>query len=162
MLYRKVDEQDVPQITELYNWYITNGVESFETEPLPVGEMRRRVMDISSRFPYYVAVEEGRVEGYCYAHQWKERAAYAHTFETTIYLRPSAKRQGIGTALMELLIADCRAMGCRALIACITGENTSSIAFHSRLGFERASLFRSVGYKMGRWLDVVDMELLLW
>ena len=162
MLYRKVDEQDVPQITELYNWYITNGVESFETEPLPVGEMRRRVMDISSRFPYYVAVEEGRVEGYCYAHQWKERAAYAHTFETTIYLRPSAKRQGIGTALMELLIADCRAMGCRALIACITGENTSSIAFHSRLGFERVSLFRSVGYKMGRWLDVVDMELLLW
>lgn len=162
MLYRKVDEQDVPQITELYNWYITNGVESFETEPLPVGEMRRRVMDISSRFPYYVAVEEGRVEGYCYAHQWKERAAYAHTFETTIYLRPSAKRQGIGTALMELLIADCRALGCRALIACITGENTSSIAFHSRLGFERASLFRSVGYKMGHWLDVVDMELLLW
>ena len=162
MLYRKVDEQDVPQITELYNWYITNGVESFETKPLPVGEMRRRVMDISSRFPYYVAVEEGRVEGYCYAHQWKERAAYAHTFETTIYLRPSAKRQGIGTALMELLIADCRAMGCRALIACITGENMSSIAFHSRLGFERASLFRSVGYKMGRWLDVVDMELLLW
>ena len=162
MFYRKVEEQDILQITELYNWYILNGVESFETEPLSVEDMRRRVTDISLRFPYYVAVEEGRVEGYCYAHPWKERAAYAHTFETTIYLRPAAKRQGIGTGLMSLLISDCRQMGCRALIACITGENTSSIAFHRRLGFEQVSLFRSVGYKHGRWLDVVDMELLLW
>ncbi len=162
MLYRKVEEQDVPQITELYNWYITNGVESFETEPLPVGEMRRRVMDISPRWPYYVAEERGRVVGFCYAHPWKERAAYCNTLETTIYLDPSVHRQGVGTTLMRQLIADCRALGCRALIACITGENTSSIAFHSRLGFERVSLFRSVGYKMGRWLDVVGMELLLW
>ena len=109
-----------------------------------------------------MAEERGRVVGFCYAHPWKERAAYCNTLETTIYLDPSVHRQGVGTALMRQLIADCRAMGCRALIACITGENTSSIAFHSRLGFERVSLFRSVGYKMGRWLDVVDMELLLW
>lgn len=162
MLYRKVEEQDVPQITELYNWYITNGVESFETEAVSADEMRRRVAGISPRWPYYVAEERGRVVGFCYAHPWKERAAYCNTLETTIYLDPSVHRQGVGTTLMRQLIADCRAMGCRALIACITGENTSSIAFHSRLGFERVSLFRSVGYKMGRWLDVVDMELLLW
>lgn len=163
MFYRKVEERDVPQITALYNRYILNGVETFETEPLAEELMRRRVMDISSRFPYYVAVDgEGRVAGFCYAHPWKERAAYARTFETTIYLSPGIKRQGVGTMLMELLIADCRSLGAKALIACITGCNDASLAFHSSLGFSRASLFRSVGYKHGRWLDVVDMELLLW
>ena len=161
MFYRKIEEQDIPQITELYNWYIANGVESFETEPLTEGQMRRRVEDISARFPYYVAVDEGRVVGYCYAHPWKERAAYSRTFETTIYLRHDIKRQGVGTELMRLLITDCRSLGCKALIACITGENEASIAFHRRLGFEQASLFKSVGYKHGRWLDVVDMELIL-
>ena len=62
---------------------------------------------------------------------------------------------------MEKLVDECRRRGFKALIACITGENEASIAFHRRLGFEQVSLFRSVGYKHGRWLDVVDMELLL-
>lgn len=161
MTIRQVELTDVPQITSLYNWYIVNGVESFETEPLGEDEMRRRVEGISGRFPYYVAVEEGRVAGYCYAHPWKERAAYSNTLETTIYLHPDFKGRGTGTALMARLVADCRRMGFKALIACITGENEASIAFHRKLGFEQASLFRSVGYKHGRWLDVVDMELLL-
>ena len=61
MFYRKIEEQDIPQITELYNWYILNGVESFETEPLTVEQMRRRVEDISRQFPYYVAVEDNHL-----------------------------------------------------------------------------------------------------
>ena len=162
MLYRKLKSSDIPQITELYNWYIVNGVESFETEPLTGEQMRRRAEAIAAEYPYYVAEdEEGRVAGYCYAHPWKERAAYSHTLETTIYLDPAFKRSGVGTALMRLLIADCRRLGCKALIACITGDNAASIAFHRKLGFEQASLFRSVGYKHGRWLDVVDMEMIL-
>ena len=162
MFYRKIEEQDIPQITELYNWYIVNGVESFETEPLTVDEMRRRVEEISARFPYYVAVdEEGRVEGYCYAHPWKERAAYSNTLETTIYLDPHAKRRGTGTALMNLLVNDCRRLGFKALIACITHENAGSRRLHQKLGFRQVSLFKEVGWKFGRWLDVSDWELLL-
>ena len=161
MLYRKLKSSDIPQITELYNC-IVNGVESFETEPLTGEQMRRRAEAIAAEYPYYVAEDEGgRVAGYCYAHPWKERAAYSHTLETTIYLDPAFKRSGTGTALMRLLIADCRRLGCKALIACITGDNAASIAFHRKLGFEQASLFRSVGYKHGRWLDVVDMEMIL-
>lgn len=161
MTIRQVRPDDAGQITELYNWYIVNGVESFETEPLPVSEMLSRIEHISASYPYYVAEVDGRVAGYCYAHLWKERAAYSNTLETTIYLNPEFKRHGAGTALMDRLIADCRRMGVKALIACITGENDASIAFHRRLGFEQVSLFKSVGYKHGRWLDVVDMELLL-
>ena len=80
MFYRKVSTEDIPQITELYNWYIVNGVESFETEPLTVEQMRRRVEDISTRFPYYVAVDEGRVVGYCYE-AGRHRGGYGHVVE---------------------------------------------------------------------------------
>lgn len=160
-MIRPVETKDIPQITEIYNRYILNGVESFETEALTEERMGGRIAGIYPDFPYYVAEEEGRVVGFCYAHPWKERAAYANTLETTIYLRHGATRQGTGTALMEKLVDECRRRGFKALIACITGENEASIVFHRRLGFEQVSLFRSVGYKHGRWLDVVDMELLL-
>ena len=71
MTIRQVELTDVPQITSLYNWYIVNGVESFETEPLGEDEMRRRVEGIAGRFPYYVAVEEGWGGGCCYAPPWE-------------------------------------------------------------------------------------------
>lgn len=62
---------------------------------------------------------------------------------------------------MERLIDACRTKGCHALIACITGDNEPSITFHERLGFTKVSCFNQVGRKFGRWLDVVDYELLL-
>lgn len=157
---RPATENDAAAITGIYNYYVSHTTVSFETAPLSVGEMRQRIRAISAEFPYLVAEEEGRVAGYSYAHLWKEREAYRHTWEVTIYLDPSRKGHGIGSALMKRLIDDCRATGrCSRLIACITGENAASIAFHSRMGFEEVSHFRCVGYKFGRWLDVVDMEL---
>lgn len=98
---------------------------------------------------------------YAYAHPWKERAAYAATWETTVYADHACVRRGLGTALMRVLIDRCRRQGCRVLIACITGCNAPSIAMHSKLGFFRASHFKGVGMKMGRTLDVVDYELRL-
>ena len=99
--------------------------------------------------------------GYAYVHQWKERAAYTKTLETTIYLSSDVKHAGIGSALMQQIIKDCRQLGYKVLIACITGENLESIQFHKKLSFVQASLFHNVGKKFGRWLDVVDMELQL-
>lgn len=124
--------------------------------------MGERIKDISTEYPYYVYEnEDGTVSGYCYAHRWKEREAYSHTLETTIYLAPGIERRGIGTQLMHMLIDECRHRGFVALIACITGDNEASIKMHASLGFEQKSCFEKVGIKFGKMLDVVDMELLL-
>lgn len=148
-MIRDVEDRDIARITQIYNWYIVNGVETFETEPLSVEQMRSRVRAISATHPYIVAEEDGEVKAYAYAHPWKERAAYAATWETTVYADPACVRRGLGTSLM------------RVLIACITGCNAPSIAMHSKLGFFRASHFKGVGVKMGRTLDVTDYELRL-
>ena len=160
-MIRKVLLSDAETIAAIYNHYVTTTTVSFEVEPLSVEEMRQRISAVAAAFPYYVYEHEGRVVGFCYAHKWKERAAYDKTLETTIYLSPDCLHRGIGQQLMETLISDCRERGARVLIACITYGNVSSIRFHERLGFGQVSHFHQVGFKFGRSLDVVDYQLVL-
>lgn len=160
-MIREVKPDDAADIVTIYNRYIAETTVTFETVKLSTVQMQQRIKEIFHHFPYYVYETEGKVVGYAYVYQWKERAAYAKTLETTIYLSSDVKHAGIGSALMQQIIKDCRQIGYKVLIACITGENLESIQFHKKLGFVQASLFHNVGKKFGRWLDVVDMELQL-
>ncbi|OUP15880.1 GNAT family N-acetyltransferase [Parabacteroides distasonis] len=160
-MIRNVSLRDAKAIVDIYNEYIVNSVITFETEPLREEEMRERMAAISASYPYLVYLVDDEVAGYCYAHAWKERAAYRYTLETTVYLSPGYKGKGIGRLLMERLIEECRAGGFHALIACITEGNEASYSLHEKLGFRKVSHFEKVGMKFGRWLDVVDYELIL-
>lgn len=151
----------MPEITEIYNHYVLDTDISFETEPVSVGEMTRRMEMYSAKQPYFVCETDGHIAGYCYAHPWKGYAAYAGTLETTVYLDPRFTRRGIGRMLMERLITACREAGFDSLIACITYGNEASCRLHERLGFREVSHFKEVGRKFGRMLDVVDMQLQL-
>ena len=158
-MIRPVTASDARQIVDIYNDYILNTTISFETVPLTVEQMQRRIEEIASHCPYIVWEEDDEIAGYCYAHPWKERAAYHLTLETTVYLSPQYFRKSIGTKLMQRLIVDCRKMGFKVLIACITADNEASIEMHRQLGFKQVSYFEQVGEKFGKMLDVVDMQL---
>lgn len=160
-MIRKVRLSDAEEIAQIYNRYVTESTATFETVPVSAEEMKKRIGDISMRFPYFVWEQDGRVLGYSYAHPWKERAAYSMTLETTVYVAMDAARHGVGKSLMHKLTDECRSLGFHALVACITAENLPSISLHSKLGFTEVSRFHEVGFKFGRWLDIVDMELLL-
>ena len=150
---------DAREIAEIYNRYVANTTATFELRPLTEEEMRGRIEEVAAKFPYYVWEEEGIILGYCYAHKWKGFAAYDITLESTIYLLPDVKGRGIGMKLMKRLIDECRRRGFISLIACITAENEESCRFHEKLGFRQVSLFRNVGKKFGRLLDVADYQL---
>lgn len=160
-MIRRVKLQDAKAITTIYNEYVEHSVATFDTEPLREEDMRSQIAEIAARFPYFVYEEDGRVAGYCYAHLWKERDAYKHTLETTVYMAPGYLGKGIGKLLMQRLIEECKREGYHALVACITEGNAASDALHLGLGFRQVSHFEKVGLKFGRWLDVVDYELLL-
>ena len=158
---RAVCAEDAAAIVDIYNEYVLHTTISFETEPLSTEMMRERIVNYSAQYPYLVAEVGGKLVGYCYAHAWKERAAYCRTWETTIYLHPDACSAGIGQRLMSALIEQCKAAGCHVLVACITGDNVNSCRFHERLGFVPVSRFPQVGFKFDRYLDVLDYVLLL-
>ena len=160
-MIRPVHLDDAAAIATIYADYVEHTTISFELAAPTVQQMGERIASLANTYPYLVYEEDGMILGYCYAHAWKERAAYSHTWETTVYLVPQAKGRGIGTALMQRLIADSRAAGCHVLIACITDENSPSRAFHEKLGFRKVSHFSQVGFKFGQWLDVTDYQLLL-
>ncbi len=160
-MIRYVTLRDVKRITEIYNDYIINTTISFEVKPLTEDEMRNRIESVLAHGPFLVWEEDGEIAGYCYAHPWKERAAYHNTLETTVYLAPQYFRRGIGSQLMHELINQCKVDNIKVLIACITANNEASIKMHEALGFKQVSYFSQVGEKFGQWLDVIDMQLTL-
>lgn len=158
---RPVSLADAAAITKIYNHYIKETTITFEIEPITVEEMASRIKEISAQFPYFVYEQDGKILGYCYAHLWKQRAAYSKTLETTIYLDKNATHQGLGSLMVKHLIQLCKAQGYHALIACITEGNEASVQMHEHLGFKQVSEFKEVGEKFGRWLGVVDLEYIL-
>ena len=79
--------------------------------------------------------------------------------ENSVYLEPSIHRQGIGLQLLQRLIGDCEQRGHRQMIAVIgDSANAGSIALHAKCGFQMIGTHPNVGFKFGRWLDIVMMQ----
>ncbi len=149
-MIRQVRTDDATAIASIYNGYVTGSNITFEEKPVTVEEMTSRIAGISAGFPYLIWVEDGAMKGYCYAHAWKERSAYRYTAETTVYLSSDITGRDIKADLMRRLIAECKEMGLKVLIACITEGNAANNALHESLGFRQVSRFKKVGLKFGQ------------
>ena len=160
MNIRTVNLEDAAQIAEIYNYYIKNTHQTFETEALSADEMKERISEISADYPYLVAEDEGEIYGYAHATQFKMRQAYEFSAEVSIYVKNNAKQKGIGTRLYEKLFEELKETDIHALIAGISLPNDPSVQFHQKLGFSKVAHFREVGYKLGRWVDVGYWELI--
>jgi phosphinothricin acetyltransferase len=161
MLIRPAAPQDLPAIQSIYAHHVMHGLASFEEVPPTLEEMRRRFDDITRQgFPYLVAEERGEILGYGYCSLYRTRSGYRHTLEDSIYVKQGQQGKGVGKAVLKELIAICAALNYRQLIAVIgDSANAGSIKLHASLGFVRAGLLRSTGYKFGRWVDSVYMQL---
>jgi phosphinothricin acetyltransferase len=152
---------DIPTIARIYAHAVAHGTASFELEPPTEAEMRKRMETLlNGRFPYIVAELDGAVVGYAYAGPYRARPAYRFSVENSIYVAPEMHRRGIGKVLLKALIEAATARGFRLMIAVIGDSNqVASIGVHKALGFADAGVFKNVGYKFGRWLDTVHMQL---
>src|SRR3981081_2209222 len=157
---RPATEADLPSVTEIYEHAVRYGTATFELIPPDLAEMTRRFKALmDGGFPYLVAALEGRVIGYAYARPSRPRPSYRFTVENSVYLAPAIHRRGIGTQLLQRLIAECEARGYRQMIAVIgDSANAGSIGVHSRNGFTMIGTHPDVGFKFGRWLDTVMMQ----
>jgi L-amino acid N-acyltransferase YncA len=161
LLVRPAAATDIPAIAAIYGPAVLTGTASFEVDPPDEAEMLRRFEAITGAgYPYFVAEFEGRIAGYAYASAYRTRPGYRFTVEDSVYVATDAQGKGVGKALLERVIARCRDDGFRLMIAVIgDSANFASITLHRRLGFRYCGTIHSVGYKFGRWLDSVTMEL---
>ncbi len=126
----------------------------FPITPLFRSASDRRASAIAAKYPYFVALENGRAVGYAYLDAFSPRAAYAPTADVSVYLSPAAHRRGIGRALVAKLEEAGRETGIRTLISVITSENGSSRAFHEAVGFREVTYLPALAEKFGKSLGV--------
>lgn len=160
LLIRPSTEADFAAATEIYALAVREGSASFELDAPDRAEMaRRRQTVIDAGLPWLTAERDGLVLGFAYAGPFRPRPAYRFCVENSIYVDARARGQGVGAWLLAELIARCEAWGARQMVAVIgDSANLSSIRLHARLGFRDAGRIEHVGWKFGRWLDVVFMQ----
>ena len=165
---RSAAAEDAERLLEIYTYYVTDTAVSFEIDVPSPGAFRARIERILDRDPYLVVEENGAVLGYAYAGPFKERAAYDHCREVTVYLDRDARGRGLGRALYDALEQELKKRGVKNLYACIAspiGEDeyltNGSEMFHRRMGYALAGTFHRCGFKFGRWYDMIWMEKLI-
>jgi L-amino acid N-acyltransferase YncA len=160
LIVRASTEADVARCAEIYAHHVLHGTASFEVDPPDLAEMKKRrvgVLDLG--LPHLVAERAGHVMGYAYAGNWRPRPAYKFSVEDSIYIDKDAVGQGVGKALLPVLIEQCTAIGKKQMVAVIgDSSQTPSIRLHASCGFEMVGTLKNIGFKFGRWLDSVLMQ----
>jgi len=160
MIVREATAADAEALADIYGDAVLHGFGTFEEDPPSAADMdgRRRAVQ-EKGLPYLVAEVDGRVLGFAYAGPFRPRAAYRYTLEDSVYVAPQAKGKGVGRAVLAAVIEACEALGVRQLMAVIGDtENAGSVGLHRSLGFEQTGVGKSVGFKHGRWVDIVHMQ----
>jgi phosphinothricin acetyltransferase len=162
ILIRPVKMKDAKAILEIYEPYILSSHITFETEAPSLADFQSRIQKITEKFPWFVAELDGKIIGYVYATPFRERAAYAYALESSIYVAESFQsKTPVARLLYEKLFAELQKRGTKQVIGVIALPNEKSVRFHEKFGFKPIGTFPSVGYKSGKWWDVLFMTKFL-
>lgn len=157
--------EDAEALLSIYQPYILHTAVTYEKEVPSVKEFRRRMDEVLAKYPYLVALWEGEIVGYSYAHRFRERAAFDWAVEVSLYVKDDCRGRGIGSLLYRRLEEALAAQGitnCYAFVAAPIGEDPyltmDSPLFHQHMGYRKVGILHKSGYKFGRWYDMLIME----
>ena len=153
MSIRSINEKDIRQVLNIYNWYIENTSYTLETERLNFAQFRNRIRDITAFYPWIVLEDNGIILGYAYLSSFNQRSAYQWSADLSLYLHHDSIHQGLGSMLYKEIEKRAIEQGFINLISIITSENPASLAFHKKHGFKECGFLDTVGYKKN-WLGV--------
>lgn len=144
----------------IYAHHVLYGAGTFEEVPPSLEDLTSRFQTIrDAGWGWLVAKDATGVLGYGYYAQYRARSGYRFAVEDSVYVRDSARGQGVGKAIVAALLAHAAANGFTQMLAVIGDtDNVGSIGVHASLGFTHVGTMRNVGFKFNRWLDVVTMQ----
>ena len=168
MRIEKVTIEDALELLSIYEPYVRDTAITFEYDVPTLEEFQSRIINISLKYPYIKAVDNGELLGYAYANAFKDRKAYDWSVETTVYVKQGRHRMGIGKSLYNELEKSLKNMGILNMNACIAVPvkedyhlTDVSYRFHKNLGFTLVGRFHNSGYKFNTWYDMIWMEKML-
>lgn len=168
ILVRDVNICDANSLLKIYEYYVLNTAITFEVIPPSLDEFKNRIEKISKNYPYICILEDGKIVGYAYSHEFYGREAYKFSNEVTIYIDKDYHGKGYGKLLYNELEKRLKEKGILNLYACIASTkiedmylNNNSESFHNHLGYKRIGLFTKCGYKFNRFYDMIWMEKMI-
>jgi phosphinothricin acetyltransferase len=162
MKIREATGEDLPQLLSIYNDIILHTTAVYDYTPHTI-EMRQQWFDIKKQQgqPVFVAEEENKIAGFSSFGPFRAWAAYKYAVENSVYVAAERRGHGIGKLLIPPLIDAARTLGMHTMIAGIDATNEASLKLHRSFGFIEVALFREVGWKFDRWLDLKFLQRML-
>lgn len=155
---RLIQNTDHEAVLAVYQPYIEHTSITFEYDVPQSEAFLERIKNVTAGYPWLVCLQNNEVIGYAYASKYRDRVAYQWAAESAIYLKEGVHRKGIARILYEALFQILCLQGYINLYAIITLPNVKSVGFHQAMGFQELGIFRKVGYKLGKWHDVIWFE----
>lgn len=149
---RPVLQVDLPQIRDIYNYFIRNTAITFDDKPLDLNYWLEKT-ELLEKFdlPFLVMVRGSEVIGFAYVAPWRAKAGYLKVVENQIYLLPAATGKKLGPKLLGALLEACQQRGVREVIAVIADRGAgASIALHQKFNFRNKGHLANVGVRFGR------------
>jgi L-amino acid N-acyltransferase len=159
---RDAESADLPGILAIYNDVIATSTAVYSDTPATLEDrITWRESRVALGYPVLVAADDSGVIGFASFGDFRSWPGYRFSVEHSVHVRADRRGNGVGAALMTPLIARAAALGKHVMIGGVDAQNEASLRFHERLGFERVAHFREVGFKFGRWLDLVFLQRFL-
>ena len=158
---RDATAADAAAIAAIYNQSIARGDATMDEQPWTADIVRSKMAGFTDREGFIVLEEGAQLLGWGVYKRYSDRTGYRFAGETATYLDRSHTGRGLGTVLKRALIERCRQQGYHHLVARVFADNTASIAYNQRLGYEIVGVQREIGFRNGRWVDVMLLQLLL-
>jgi len=152
VVIRDALEQDLPQVKDIYNFFIQNTVITFDDKPLDLGYWQD-IYQLLTRnsLPFIVLARGEQVLGFAYVAPWRQKTSYLKIVENSIYLAAAATGKRLGSRLFAELIERCRQSGIKEIIAVIADRGAhASIALHKKHGFLEQGHLADVAVRFGR------------
>jgi phosphinothricin acetyltransferase len=160
LMIRAAEVRDLPALTALYNHYVAHTVVTFDLQPWTVEQRAEWFSHYATTGPHRLLVGErdGLLVGYASSGTFRAKAAYGRSVETSIYLDHRHRGRGDGRRLYQGLLDVLASAPVHRAFAGVALPNDASVALHRRLGFTSIGVFREVGFKFGRYVDVEWFE----
>ncbi|MFT4761730.1 MAG: L-amino acid N-acyltransferase YncA [Paraglaciecola sp.] len=152
---------DFATIAAIYNEYIRLGNATMVEKIHAATDIQQWVDNFNDREKLFVMRSKKDVIGWGIIKRYSDRMGYRFACETSIFFTASALRKGYGSQMKKFLITLCKNLNYRHLVAKIFAQNTASIAYNLQLGYEIVGRQKKVGFKNGKWMDVVIMQYLI-
>jgi L-amino acid N-acyltransferase YncA len=162
MQIRAATEDDLAEVSAIYDHHAVSSVSAFDDESPGPDRWRPKVVDAAlGEHLLVVVADDGEVRGYAESSLYRAKPSYSRTREVSVYLGLDARQQGYGRKLYSELLDLLRADGIHLAVAVIALPNPASEALHRACGFTLVGVLEEVGWKFNAWVDTAYWQLRL-